>query len=85
MAVLLVLFFRAFVAEAVSGAVCVMPVENSPPWWVQPPDGERMVAGDLAVDDSGRLLVADPDGAQIWVFAITYEAQPAAHDPQRRP
>jgi len=79
---------NAFVADSRSGEISILPfallgadskIESQPPstksipTWIQSPPEIEMSIDDLAVDDGGRLLVADARHARVWVFTLTYE------------
>ena len=63
---------NAFVADGHRQAVRVVPVLAREGWWLRGPGDEPLAAADLTVDGERRLLVADPSGVRIRVFALDY-------------
>ncbi len=76
---------NAFLADAHTGALKVLPAASGAAWWIQPPGGEKIRASDLVVDKAERLLVADADAARVWVFALDYNTEVPADVPGSGP
>ena len=72
-----------FVGARESGRVQVLPADDSAAWWIA--GEEAMQIADLATDGEGKLFVADPRRACVWVFDLTYQAAKRSGERGRRP
>jgi hypothetical protein len=76
---------NAFVGGGRPGKVRVLPGGGAPAWWIAVPAGRSLRVADLAVDTQHRLLIADPAGGCIHVFAVEYRKGAEARGPGSEP
>jgi hypothetical protein len=69
------LWGNAFVADAASGDILVVPEGETPEWWIRFPDeGRTRASADLALAGTNRLLVSDAREERVWVFKLRYRS-----------
>ncbi|MBD3237707.1 MAG: hypothetical protein GF330_13470 [Candidatus Eisenbacteria bacterium] len=67
---------NAFLADE-DGTLLVLPAGGEQAWPIPRPPGAELHPSDLGLDAAGRLLVADPFAACVWVFGLEYAPSPA--------